>query len=412
MKYILLLLLSVNIFAIDASIKIVTNVEQRTKIAIEDGSSVTNAKFFKTLLSDFKISGHFITNNNYNKADINSNFITPAHKSSAYVLKYKLDQRSGSKLTIRLLQSPSGAEVFKKSYAIPTTSKVPFLAHKAVSDINDVLKYPSISWINRYVIYARYLGAKQSEIILADYTFAYQKTIIRGGLNLFPKWADAKQQSFYYTSYAGVVPALYKLNIYTGSKSKIASSEGMIVCSDVKANGSKILVTMSPDAQADIYEMSSTGGSKRKITSFRGIDVNGKYIDNESKIVFVSNRLGYANIFKKSISGSGVSQIVYHGRNNNAVDAHGSKIVYSSRESQNSFGNNKFNLYLTSSNGGTTRPITTTGTNQFPHFSTDGSVVQYIKHNGGSSSIGYTNLISKQSLLFPLGGRKIQSIDW
>ena len=412
MKYILLFLLTINLFAVDASIKIVTNVEQRTKIAIEDGSSLANDKFFKTLISDFKISGHFIADTKHNRADINSNFITPALKNKEYVLKYKLNQGSGSKLTIRLLQSPSGAEVFKKSYAIPTTSKVPFLAHKAVSDINDVLKYPSISWINRYVIYARYTGAKQSEIILADYTFAYQKSIIRGGLNLFPKWADASQKSFYYTSYAGVIPALYKLNIYTGAKRKIASSEGMIVCSDVKENGSKILVTMSPDAQADIYEMSASGGSKRKITSFKGIDVNGKYVDNESRIVFVSNRLGYANIFKKSIGSSGVSQVVYHGRNNNAVDAHGSKVVYSSRESHNSFGNNKFNLYLTSSNGGATRPITTTGTNQFPHFSTDGSVVQYIKHNAGSSSIGYANLKSKQSLLFPLGGRKIQSLDW
>jgi TolB protein len=186
----------------------------------------------------------------------------------------------------------------------------------------------------------------------------------------------------------------------------------MIVCSDVKRNGSKILVTMAPDAQADIYEMSASGGAKKRITSFNGIDVNGKYVDNENRIVFISNRLGYANVFKKSISGSGVSQVVYHGRNNNAVDAFGSKIVYSSRVSNNSFGNNTFNLYLTSSQSSGTRPLTTTGTNQFPHFSTDGSVIQYIKHRGNSSSIGYINLKSKQSLLFPLGGRKIQSLDW
>ena len=88
-------------------------------------------------------------------------------------------------MLIRLLKASNGAEVFKKSYAIPTKTKVPFLAHKAISDINDVLKYPSISWINRYVIYARYTGAKKSEIIVADYTFKYQKAIVRGGLNLF-----------------------------------------------------------------------------------------------------------------------------------------------------------------------------------------------------------------------------------
>ena len=396
----------------DAKLRIETDVEHRTRIALVDGSSVVNTKFFKMLLSDFKISGHFLADSTQHKEDFSSNFIAPALKSKEYVLKYKLDQTSGTKLIIRLLKASSGKELFKKSYAIPSHAKAPFLAHKAVSDVNNILKYPSVSWLNRYVVFARYTSAKQSEIILADYTFNYQKTLIRGGLNLFPKWADPKQQSLYYTSYAGVIPALYKMNIYSGSKRKIASSEGMIVCSDVNRNGSKILVTMAPQAQADIYEMSASGGSKKRITTFSGIDVNGKYVDNDSRIVFVSNRLGYANIFKKPINGRGVSQVVYHGKNNNAVDAYGSKVVYSSRVSKNSFGNNAFNLYLTSSNGSGSRPLTTTGTNQFPHFSSDGSVVQYIKHRGNSSSIGYINLKSKQSILFPLGGKKIQSIDW
>jgi len=412
LRYILFLLLSLNLFAVDATLRIETDVEHRTRIALEDGSSSVNDKFFRILQADLKISGHFLADSKHNRGELNTNFIAPSLKNKEYVLKYSLTQSSGTKLVIRFLKASNAAEVFKKSYAIPTTAKAAFLAHKAISDVNDALKYPSISWINRYVIFARYTKRKQSEIILADYTFNYQKAIIRGGLNLFPKWADAKQQSFYYTSYAGVIPTLYRLNIYSGSKRKIASSEGMIVCSDVKRNGSKMLVTMAPDAQPDIYEMSASGGSKRRITNFNGIDVSGKYVDNESHIVFVSNRLGYPNIFKKSLGGSGVSQIVYHGRNNNAVDAAGSKVVYSSRESHNSFGNNTFNLYLTSSGGGTSRPLTTTGTNQFPHFSADGSVIQYIKHSGGSSSIGYINLKSKQSLLFPLGGRKIQSIDW
>jgi TolB protein len=400
------------LFAVDASLKIEKDVEHRSRIALEDASPSVNEKFFRILLSDFKISGHFLADTKYNRGDLNSKFIAPALKSKEYVLRYVLTQGSGTKLIIRLLKTSDGKELFKKSYSIPTTSKAPFLAHKAISDINDVLGYSSISWINRYVVFSRYTSAKQSEIILADYTFNYKKIIIRGGLNLFPKWADPKQKSLYYTSYAGMIPTLYRLNIYSGSKQKITSSEGMLVCSDVSKNGSKILLTMAPGGQADIYEMSSSGGSKKRITTFNGIDVNGKYIDNESRIVFVSNRLGYANIFKKSINGSGVSQVVYHGRNNNAVDAHGSKIVYSSRESQNSFGNNTFNLYLTSSAGSGTRPLTARGTNQFPRFSTDGSVLQYIKHSSKGSSIGYTNLNSKQSLLFPLGVRKIQSLDW
>ena len=122
--------------------------------------------------------------------------------------------------------------------------------------------------------------------------------------------------------------------------------------------------------------------------------------------------MGYANVFKKSIHSAATSQVVYHGRNNNACDANGDKIVYSSRESNNAFGKNTFNLYLTSSGSSDTRPITTTGTNQFPRFSTDGSIILYLKQSGRSTSIGYINLTSQQSLLFPFNDKKVQSIDW
>jgi len=412
LKYILLILLSLNLFAADATLKIEKDVEQRTRIALIDASAVVNNTFFKILQSDFKISGHFIVDKTHHKGDLNSNYLLPVLKSKEYVLKYSLSQQTGTKLIIRLLKASNSTEVYKKSYAIPTKNKMPFLAHKAVSDINHVLKYSDISWINRYVIFARYTTPGKSEILLADYTFNYKKVIIKGGLNLFPKWADEKQKNIYYSAYNGLKPVLYKMNIYTGAKEKMISSEGMLVCSDISKNGSKILLTMAPEGQADIFELDVSSKSKRKITNFNGIDVSGKYIDDESRIVFVSNRLGYANIFKKSIYSSSVSQMVYHGRNNNAVDAHGSKIVYSSRESQNTFGSNTFNLYLTSSHGRDTRPLTTTGANQFPRFSTDGSVLLYIKHKGSGSSIGYINLASHQSLLFPLSGRKIQSIDW
>jgi len=403
---------SLNLFGVDATLKIEKDVEQRARIALMDGSSEQSSKVFNILLSDLKISGHFLPDTTHHIGDISSNYIIPALKSQEYVLKYAMEQRSGTKLLVRLLKASDGTQIFKKSYAIPTKAKMPFLIHKAISDINNVLKYPSISWINRYVAYAVYTTPGRSEIRVADYTFNYKKTIIKGGLNLFPKWADSRQRSIYYTSYKGTLPTLYKLNIYNGTKTKIASSEGMLVCSDVSKNSSKLLLTMAPEGQADIYELDLASKAKTRITNFKGIDVNGRYVDDESRIVFISNRLGYANVFKKSIQGGATSQVVYHGRNNNACDAHGDKIVYSSRESSNTFGDNTFNLYLASTGSSDTRPITTTGANQFPRFSTDGSVILFLKQRGRNTSIGYINLTSHQSLLFPFNDRKVQSIDW
>ncbi|MEA2048270.1 MAG: Tol-Pal system protein TolB [Campylobacterota bacterium] len=417
MKRLSLIILSLHfftltLFAVDATLKIETDVEQRSRISLVDSSPIKSEKVFNILLSDLKISGHFLPDMTHHQGDITSNFILPVLKGQEYVLKYSMNQQSGAKLLIRLLKASDGTQVFKKSYAVPAKAKMPFLLHKAVNDINTVLQYPDISWINRYVVYAVYTNPGRSEIRLADYTMTYKKTIIKGGLNLFPKWADTQQRAIYYTSYKELVPTLYKLNIYTGSKEYIASSQGMMVCSDVNKNGSKILLTMAPEGQADIFEMDIASMAQRRVTEFKGIDVNGRYVDDESRIVFISNRLGYANVFKKSIHSAATSQVVYHGRNNNACDAYEDKIVYSSRESHNAFGKNTFNLYLSSSGNSSTRAITTTGTNQFPRFSTDGSVILYLKQRGHSTSIGYVNLKSSQSLLFPFNDKKVQSIDW
>ena len=415
LKYLIILFFTFQLFAVDANLKIEKDVESRARISLVDTSPAVagglSDKFFSTMISDMKISGHFLPDTAHHRESMQSDIIAPGLKSRDYVIKYSLSQGSGLKVTVKLFRASDASLLATKDLAISSTAKYPFLAHKLVSEINSMLKYPDVNWLNRYVIFSRYTSAKRSVIVLADYTMQYQKTVIRGGLNLFPKWADKDQKSFYYTSFGSTIPTLYRLNIYNGSRKKITSSQGMLVCSDVSQNGSKILLTMAPDAQPDIYEMNVAFGSKRRVTRFAGIDVSGKYTDNEKSIVFVSNRLGYPNIFKKPIGSSAVSQVVFHGKNNNAVDAHGNKIVYSSRESHKSYGLNTFNLYLTNSNGSGTRPLTSNGVNQFPRFSTDGTVILYIKQYQNQSSVGYINLTSNQSLLFPLGG-KVQSIDW
>ncbi len=398
--------------AVDATLTIKKDVEQRGKISLVDattGASPVKSKFFDVLIADLKISGHFIPEENHRTEAGMSDTIDPELKNQEYVLKYALDMSGGMNATVKLLSAGDGRVILSKDYHITSADKYPFLAHQIAVDVNNKIGYTDIGWINRYILFTRYTGAKQSQVILADYTMSYQKAIIKGGLNLFAKWADKDQKSFYYTSYSGTLPTLYRLNIYSGSKSTIASSQGMIVCSDVSPAGDRILVTMAPNGQPDIYEMSAGGGSPRKITDFSDIDVSGKYLDGGASIAFVSNRGGKPTIYRQSIGG-GSASVIARGSSND-VDTYNNQVVYSSRESSSSYGNNTFNLYLGGGDGGGVRPLTSSGTNQFPRFSVDGSIILYIKNKGGSSSIGYINLLSKENLLFPLGG-KVQSIDW
>ncbi|WP_200762431.1 Tol-Pal system protein TolB [Nitrosophilus alvini] len=416
-KIVMLLFLSLSVIAADITMEIVKEVEKKPSISIEDASAEfsdrLNRKFFKLLVGDLKVTSHFHVNENYNRADFDSGFDFAKYKDYDLVLRYQLyyDDFGYMRVKVKLFNLKSSELAFQKIFKIKNNKRYPFLAHKIACDTNDYTGAPPVDWMRRFVIFSKYTGAKQSEIVVSDYSLTYQKTIIKGGLNVFPKWASREQKAFYYTAYESK-PTLYRVDLYTGKRTKILTSEGMIVCSDVSRDGKKLLITMAPKFQPDIYVYNIGSRKLEKVTKYPGIDVNGNFIENDRRVVFVSDRLGYPNIFAKGINTPGVERLVYHGRNNSSCSAFGHYVVYSSRESDNEFGSNTFNLYLISTKSEFIRRLTATGINQFPKFSSDGESILFIKHFKNQSALGIIRLKYNKSYYFPLCVGKIQSIDW
>jgi len=410
MRYILFVLLTFNLYSFDAVLSIEKDVDSKATLSLLEekssvGNSLNRSAFFKLLLTDLKMSGHFSVDTELRKAYFDDDLLPVELHDREYLLKYAYGQQ-GKELKVKLIRTSDTTVVFEKSYSVNRAVRYPFLAHNAIADINEALGYDDISWIKRNILFSKYTKSGKSEIWIADYTLNFSSPLVRGGLNLFPKWANSQQTSFYYTSYNGMLPTLYKVDMGSGKRTKIIASEGMLVASDVSADGNKILLTMAPSGQPDIYEYDVRRGSKKRLTTFRGIDVNGKYLGDESRIAFVSDRVGGANIYTKSIGTHDVSLAAHYGNDNSSCDAFGQYLLYSVREG----GSN--NIYLGAVDSSYVRPLTSSGKNRLPRFSTDGKVILYIKKNGGRNLIGYMNLATKQSALFKMKRGKIQSIDW
>ncbi len=410
MRYVLFFLLTLNLFSFDAVLDIEKDVDVKATLSlIEDsasaGSTVNHSKLFQILLNDLQMSGHFIVDKQLRRASFEDPMVPVELHDREYLLKYKYGQ-SGTTLNIKLVRVADGSVMYSNNYSVNSMERYPFLSHNAIVEVNRVLGFDDISWMRRNILFSKYTGTGKSEIWIADYTLSFSSVIVRGGLNLFPKWANGNQSAFYYTSYNNLIPTLYVVDMSSGSRKKVVSSQGMLVASDVSSDGSKILLTMAPSGQPDIYEFNVYSGSKQRLTTFSGIDVNGKYIGDESRIAFVSNRIGRANIYIKSIGSSSVSRVARYGGNNSSCDAFGQNLLYSVKEGGST------NIYLGSVNSSYVRPLTSNGRNSLPRFSRDGKVILYIKQNGGRNSIGYMNLATKQSALFSMKSGKIQSIDW
>ncbi|MDD2384029.1 MAG: Tol-Pal system protein TolB [Sulfurospirillaceae bacterium] len=419
-KLVVLCFVIVFSFASDATVEIVKKIDVLPKIAIQDASEQMvdinfRRTFFKLIAGDLRVSSHFNVNDEYLQSSYVGgpieNFLSD--KKVDMILRFKIVQTLNSiSANVKVINARTGATTSENSYNLPDKNRYPFLAHKITIDVNAQIGAPSIQWMEQSVVFSKYTRAKQSEIVISDYTLSYQKTMVTGGLNIFPKWANIEQSAFYYTSYNGTEPTIYKLDLKDGSRRSIISGSGMLVCSDVSKDGSKLLLTMAPKDQADIYLYDTRSRKINKITDYSGIDVNGNFIDNDQRIVFISDRLGYPNVFAQGINDKNVEQMVYHGKNNNSASALNNYIVYSSREDKSEFGRNTFNLYLISTKTDYIRQLTATGENLFPRFAKDEDTIMFIKQYQKGSALGIIRLNANKTYHFELKTGKLQSIDW
>jgi len=346
----------------------------------------------KILLMDLKVLDHFNYSVNKPKTDAEMKFI----------FSYDKNKKT---LTVKYIKNSN--VISTKIYKSNTYAFFPFLVHKAVYDINEYFNLPSAKFLIRRVIYSLLVAPKQSNIYLADYTLSYKRKLISGGLNIFPKWADEKQQEIYYTKLERKAN-LYKFNIYTGKKEKILSSEGLLIVSDVK-NG-KILMTLALDGQPDVYMFEPENKKLTRITTYKGIDVNGKFW-GEDKIVFVSDRYGVPYVFTKDLKSGTISRVLYHGKNQVGVDSYQNFLVISSRETDNAFSPNTFNLFLINKEDDSLKRLTFGGQNMFPNFSVDGNSIMFIKRENFFSKIGIIRLNENKVFYYPLP-KILQSFDW
>ncbi|NOR57782.1 MAG: Tol-Pal system protein TolB [Sulfurimonas sp.] len=402
-------------YANDATIEVIKKVESLPTMSVEDSSvsydDTFRLRFFKTLIADLNVISLFNVDRHHRKTHFNDTEVMVENKDMDYVLRYKMFEDDDAALNIELKLLNKDGIALKKKYRISRKNVYMFVSHTIAYDINEFMGASSVEWMKRRVIFSRVVAPRKTEVVIADYTLAYQHTVVKGGFNIFPKWANNAQNAFYYTSLDGKKPTLKHVDIKTGKSKAIISSDGMMICSDVSKNGKKLLLTMAPKGQPDVYLYDVDTFKTQKITTYGGIDVNAQFMDEET-IVFISGRLGYPNVFSKKIGSNSVEQMVYYGKSNAACSTYGEYIVYKARESSNAFSTNTFNLHLISTKTDFIRRLTATGINEFPRFSIDGDAILFIKNYKAQSSIGIIRLNHNKNYLFPLKYGKLQAMDW
>lgn len=403
-----LLILSV-LFGSDARLEIIKGQKKLPLIIVNLPSLEWEKKIALLLSRDLEISGNFAVETRSKEREHNPDYIFYQAKKADLFVFISKEKEDG--FVLELFDVNAKQRVLQSKVKISSLKYYPFVAHKMANQINRYFKAPSIDWMEEKVIFSELIGASKSRIVIADYTLTYQENIIDDGLNIFPKWADKKKESFFFTKYLDR-PTILKYNTKTKKFEKIISSQGIAIVSDVDSDYKRILLTLAPIAQADVYLYHLETKELRRLTNYPGIDVGANFVEDKKKIIFVSDRLGYPNVFLMNENGGRVEQIVFHGRNNSSATSNGKSVVYSSREEKNEFGTSVFNLYMIGLDGTSIRRLTLNGANQMPRFSQDKENVMFLKNTNSQSAIGIIRLRYNKTHLFPVRGMKIQSFDW
>jgi TolB protein len=416
MKIIFSILMLMNLsFAADATIEVIKKVDSLPSLAVEDASINYNdtfkMQFFKSLVADLNVISLFNVDRHHRVTHYNNGDVLVENKDMSYVLRYSMMEDDNGALNVVMKLMNTDGELFSKSYKVSNKNIYMFVSHAMAYDINEYMGEPSVEWMKRKVIFSRIIAPQKSELVIADYTLAYQHVIIKGGFNVFPKWANRTQNAFYYTALDTAVPTLKHVDIAKSKVTSVISSDGMMICSDVSDDGKTLLLTMARNGQPDIYTYNTQTKKYKRETRYGGIDVGAQFM-NRDKIVFVSSRLGYPNIFSKKLNTNEIEQLVHYGRSNSACSSHGEYVVYKARETSNAFSQNTFNLHLISTKTTFIRRLTAVGVNEFPRFSKDGDAIIFIKNYKAQSSIGIIRLNHNKNYLFPLKYGKLQSMDW
>lgn len=401
MRLTLIFLLFFSLYGENLEITKVIN-HSKTRLLIEHQGLDKN---FKNMLqTDLKVINHFDYRLSANLEKFEEYKDFEKYTDYDYLLRIKQEEKQ---LKATLFHIKNKKNLLNKSYSVPEYSYYPFLVHTLVNDVNEKSDQKSTDFLTKLVVYSINSAPKEAVIYIADYTFTYKKRIIKGGLNIFPKWADEAHDSFYYTSLEKT-PVLYKYNLKTGKKSKLMSSNGMLVVSDAKKD--QLLLTMAVDDQPDIYLYNIETNKYNRLTQYSGIDVNGRFF-GENNIVFVSNRLGYPNIYELNIDNKKVSRVLYHGKNHHTVTTYKDYLIVSSRESNEKFHKNTFNLFLTKKDDPIIKRLTFEGKNINPKFSDDGTTVLFMKTFKFTTKIGIIRLNESKLFYFNIN-KKLQSFDW
>ncbi|MFO1160526.1 MAG: Tol-Pal system beta propeller repeat protein TolB [Reyranellaceae bacterium] len=156
-------------------------------------------------------------------------------------------------------------------------------------------------------------NARVKRIAIMDQDGANNRYVTDGRtIALTPRFSPTLQEIVYmaYGEDRGP-PRVYLQNVDSSRRELLGNFPGMSFAPRFSPDGTKVVMSISADGNADIYEMDVRGRALRRLTNTPAIDTSPCYSNDGSQIVFNSDRGGSQQLYVMGAGGGGERRISF-----------------------------------------------------------------------------------------------------
>jgi len=153
-----------------------------------------------------------------------------------------------------------------------------------------------------------------------------------GAVCLAPAWCPGGDLLFY-TSLLKGFPDVYRIDLRTHARERVAGFPGLNAGADVSPDGRSLVLTLSKDGNPELYILGLGSRRVSRLTRTRmAAEASPSWAPDGNRVVFVSDRSGSPQLYATGRDGSGYRRLSFRGSENVAPDwGPDGRIAYSSR---------------------------------------------------------------------------------
>ena len=250
------------------------------------------------------------------------------------------------------------------------------------------------------IVYAKEVGSAK-ELFIADYDGANERQLTKtGSINISPFFTQDGQY-VYFTSFMDGDPQLYKARVDNGKVERVATYPGLIAAPALSPDGIKIACVLTKDGNSEIYVLDLNGRVIKRLTNHRAIDSSPSWSPDGKQIVFSSDRTGFPQLYIMDADGLNTRRLTYEGNYNDSPvwSKRGERITFVSRSKRG-----RFDIASIDTSGHDYRVLTRAGTNENPHFSSDGKHLIYSSTRSGGKDLYTMDITGRNQRRLTLSG--------